>query len=537
MKINRSSKGRTRKLRGLAVLGVLAMLVSLLFNPGTGHAQTSASGTVVAWGSNLEGQTDIPAGLNDVTAISAGGSHSLALKNDGTVVAWGCVNLDNVPCTVPVGLSGVTAISAGGYHNLVLKNDGTVVAWGLDGNGQTDVPDGLSGVIAVAAGGWHSLALKGDGTVVAWGYDFYGQTDVPDGLSGVIAVEAGTYHSLALKADGTVVAWGNNFYGQTGVPADLTGVSAISAGGYHNLALKGDGTVIAWGYSDYHQTDVPVGLSGVKAISVGALHSLALKNDGTVVAWGYNQMYQSTVPAGLSGVTAIAGGDSHSLALVPTVPVGHQPSALADSYSTNVNTALTVAAPGVLSNDTDEDGDQLYARLVSGPTHGTLTLNLDGSFKYMPAASYSGQDNFTYQTDDGELTSDIATVSITVSQTTSFTGFFPPINNPGPGPLYIFNSVKAGSAVPVKFSLAGDQGLNIFAAGFPTSQPVSCAIGKSSSGMVRTLTANSSSLSYDPITDQYTYVWKTDKKWAGTCRVLTVQLNGGTPHLVYFQFK
>ena len=87
MKIIPFSRGRNRKRSWLAVLGILAMLVGLLFSPGTGHAQTSASGTVAAWGSNLEGQTNVPAGLSGVTAISVGNKHNLALLSDAVALA------------------------------------------------------------------------------------------------------------------------------------------------------------------------------------------------------------------------------------------------------------------------------------------------------------------------------------------------------------------------------------------------------------------------------------------------------------------
>ena len=533
MKINRFARGRNRKNNWMAVLGILAMLLSMLFNPGADHVQASAFGTIVAWGSNLEGQTNIPAGLSDVTAISAGGYHNLALKNDGTVVAWGCGNYNNGQCTVPAGLSGVAAVAAGQWHSLALKSDGTVLAWGNNSAGQTNVPAGLSSVIAIAAGGWHSLALKGDGTIIGWGYNAYGQASAPAGLTSVIALSAGTYHSLALKSDGTVVAWGFNDYGQTDVPAGLSGVTAIGGGDRYSMALKSDGTVVAWGRNDSGQIDIPAGLSGVTAISAGRWHSLALKNNGTVVAWGLNNMSQTSVPAGLSGVTAIAGGDTHSLALV--IPLNHHPSALDDSYSTYEGTALTVAAPGVLSNDTDEDGDLLSAILVSGPAHGTLTLNADGSFTYTPAADFAGKDSFTYKGNDGELVSNIATVNIAIQY--SFAGFFEPVDNPGPGPRYIFNSVKAGSAVPVKFSLAGDQGLDIFSSGYPSSRPVKCATAARTDPIEQTVSAGNSSLSYDATNETYTYVWKTENTWAGTCRLLTVQLGDGTQHLAYFRFK
>jgi alpha-tubulin suppressor-like RCC1 family protein len=196
----------------------------------------------------------VPSGLVGVTAIAAGTGQSLALKSDGTVVAWGCGGgSDTGQCRVPMGLSGVTAISAGYSHSLALKGDGTVVAWGCGGgldSGQCTVLSGLSGVTAISAGGLHSLALKGDGTVVAWGCRLdFGQCSVPSGLSGVTAISAGGAHNLALKSDGAVVAWGcggGSDDGQCKVPSGLSGVTAIAAavsrsiqGGFgsHSMAL------------------------------------------------------------------------------------------------------------------------------------------------------------------------------------------------------------------------------------------------------------------------------------------------------------
>ena len=221
-------------------------------------------------------------------------SDSLALKNDGTVVAWGYG--DYAP---HAGLTNIVAIAAGYSHKLALKADGTVVAWGWP-EYLVNVPAGLRNVVAIAAGGEHSLALKADGTVVAWGagltidhlssYSNFGQSMVPLGLTNVVAIAAGGHHSLALKSDGTVVAWGDNSSGQTNVPAGLApplgGAVAIAADLWFgfSLALRADGTVAAWGRNDYGQTDVPAGwappLGGVVAIAAGYSHSLALVGQG-----------------------------------------------------------------------------------------------------------------------------------------------------------------------------------------------------------------------------------------------------------------
>ena len=270
--------------------------------------------TVLAWGLNDSGQTNVPAGLGEVTAIAAGVGHSVALKSDGTVVAWGGNDFAR-QAVVPAGLSGVTAIAAGSDHTLVLKSDGGVVAWGRNDSFQTIIPDGLSGVTSIAVCYQHNVAIKSDGTVVAWGKNDRGQTSVPAGLSGVRAIAAGIQHTVALKGDGTVVAWGSSDYGQTTAPADLGEVKAIAAGYFHTVALKSDGTVVAWGRGLEGQTTVPAGLREVTAIGGGVYYTTALKSDGTVVTWGRNDFDPMTVPAGLSGMTAIAAGRNHILAL------------------------------------------------------------------------------------------------------------------------------------------------------------------------------------------------------------------------------
>lgn len=125
-----------------------------------------------------------------------------------------------------------------------------------------------------------------------------------------------------------------------------------------------------------------------------------------------------------------------------------------------------------------------------------------------------------------------ANCSFTVTVQYSFAGFFPPVANPP-----AVNLVQAGRAIPVKFSLSGNKGLGIFAAGSPASGPYACNSSDPATPLEATVTAGGSSLSYDPSSDQYIYVWKTESAWAGTCRQLVVQLNDGSIHLANFKFK
>jgi len=296
-----------------------------------------------------------------IVPLAAGYFHSLAIKHDGCVWAWGMNDIGQlgdgtttnhfIPVEVP-NLQDIKAISAGDYHNLVLTGTGTVWAWGKNSSGQLGDGSktehstpiqvaGLTGVTAIAAGGNHSLALTEGGTIKAWGGSFYGQ--VGDGgtitkrtprvqvssLAGVTAVAAGAGHSLAiLGSDGSVWAWGDNSYGQLGdgtttnhstpvkVPG-LSGITAISATfrGNYSLAVKSDGSVWAWGANGDGQlgdgtktkrnTPVKVcGLDGVRVIAVaaGQLHSLALASDGSVWGWGNN--FNGQVGDGIAQPTA-----------------------------------------------------------------------------------------------------------------------------------------------------------------------------------------------------------------------------------------
>jgi hypothetical protein len=113
-----------------------------------------------------------------------------------------------------------------------------------------------------------------------------------------------------------------------------------------------------------------------------------------------------------------------------------------------------------------------------------------------------------------------------------FNGFFSPVDNQP-----VINVVKAGSAIPVIFSLGGNLGLNIFASGYPKSQMIPCDSTAPADGIDATLTAGGSSLTYDASSSRYSYIWKTDKAWAGSCRALILKMNDGTTHRADFKFK
>lgn len=284
---------------------VLTNAVKVAAGPARGFAITD-KGILVGWGWNAfglavgsgsgeSGKTNgavVLGGrvLSNVIGVAPGSRFNLALRGDGSVVAWGEGRFGET--TPPAGLSNVTAISAGAYQGLALKADGTVTAWGR-GNAP---PPGLGGVVAIAAGGEYgrNLALTKDGTVTDWpvlsaDYD----STVPRGLSNVVAVAAGGGHGLALRQDGTVVGWGANNTGQA------TGIPTLQ------FPHQSTGTVSVAGRT----------LKNVVAIAAGREYSLGLRNDGTVVAWGHPFAMEMEVPGALSNVVAIAAGENFCLAV------------------------------------------------------------------------------------------------------------------------------------------------------------------------------------------------------------------------------
>ena len=300
-----------------------------------------------AWKSGMDASAVTRRDYVVTGAIAAGGTHSLALKSDQTVWAWGLnssgqlgdgTTTSHFTAAQVTGVTTAIAIAAGNTHSLALKADGSVVAWGSNSNGQIGdnsttqrtspvAVSGLTSVIAIAAGTNHSLALKSDGTVVAWGANGNGQlgdnstsqrlTPVAiSGLTNAVAIAAGADHSLALKSDGTIVAWGANASGQLGdgtntqrltpvAVGSLSGVSTITAGTGFSAAIRtnalamgvtwawgtntngelGDGTSVSW------NTQVSGG-GDVVLLAAGDAHVLAFKRDGTSWGWGRNDRGQ-----------------------------------------------------------------------------------------------------------------------------------------------------------------------------------------------------------------------------------------------------
>jgi alpha-tubulin suppressor-like RCC1 family protein len=318
-----------------------------------------ADGNVWAWGSNDSGQlglgntpSELPSSSTPVIigsvsgfrAISAGGGHAMAVRDNGTAYAWGAndygqlgLGIGNTtdkyePVTVGL-LVDIKDVSAGAWHS------GTVRAWGYNGDGQLGIGNttdqhepvtigDLSHIRQIVATQYNSMALEASGYLYAWGDNTYGQVgdlstiDRPSPVlidvlgSKVTSMAGGGLHSMAMKHDGMIRTWGDNTFGQLGNGTNepemfptlltvITGMVSIEEKAYpridegtkYTIALKADGNIWGWGdnytgqlgdgtYDFRYMPTQTSGLSNAISISAGNLHALALKADGTVWAWG-----------------------------------------------------------------------------------------------------------------------------------------------------------------------------------------------------------------------------------------------------------
>jgi alpha-tubulin suppressor-like RCC1 family protein len=290
----------------------------------------------------------VSGGIKNWTSVSSHpiGSHVLAIRADGTAWAWGSGGSGRLgdnstlnqssPVSVVGGFTDWIQVSAGSTHSLGVRANGTAWAWGGGANGKlgdnstvaqsspVSVVGGFSDWTQVSAGTDHSLGVRGDGTAWAWGSGSQGvlgdntttqkssPVSVVGGFTNWTQVSAGNSHSIGVRLDGTAWAWGSGGSGRLGdnstvaqsspvsVVGGFTNWTQVSAGLYHSMGVRSSGGAWAWGNgangrlgnNSTTNRSSPVAVSGSFSdwiqVSAGITHSSGVRSSGTAWAWGFN---------------------------------------------------------------------------------------------------------------------------------------------------------------------------------------------------------------------------------------------------------
>jgi alpha-tubulin suppressor-like RCC1 family protein len=416
-----------------------------------------ADGTVSCWGDNSDGAIG-----NGVWASGVLDPRTLSSSPECAAGSSAGCSMQTTPAAV-TSLNGARSISAGGFHTCAVLDEGTVSCWGSDQHGQlgdattnfAHKPNGgtllssLSGVVngpQIAVGSMHSCAVRADGRAKCWGYSTTGaigdgfrverdsavtvdelisvypiNTDGP--MTNATQLCAGSDHSCALFSDGTIECWGDNSLGQLGLGSlsptyltepswtrAVTGIShtavAITCGYYHTCAQLADGTAKCWGYNYNGQlgnggslSTTPVTTpttviaagggvsSGFRSLAAGPYHTCGVLASGLVQCWGWDQYGQiglgTTAPARSAPlIPTLAGGlTARSMGLGYMHSCAVMSNGTAQCWGNNASSQLGNPAAGSPSTPTavsSASGMSGVVGVTAGYTH-TCALSATGA--------------------------------------------------------------------------------------------------------------------------------------------------------------
>jgi hypothetical protein len=423
-----------------------------------------------------------------------------------------------LPVPVTVAGSGTDTLKAYGATNDYFQKTATQITWGKPpseflsyaglqhesiylGNGKAYIKDpGSTDTTIVGGPGDNTFEIT---NTAAAGVDLQGgpatNTYIIDlgSLAGPVAIQnsnAGATDSLVVNGeagDNSITVAGNQV---TEGARTITDSAPLA-----NLTINGGS-----GNNQFTVSALTVPVQGITLAGGGGTNTYTV-NAGTV----------NIVPGTGVNVLNVTGGTVASI----KAPAGDtQPLVFAHSYSVLDNGTLSVPANGVLANDLSPNGQPLTAVLGSGPAHGTVGLNANGSFTYTPAANFVGSDSFTYEArgSDGTLST---AAPVTIQVTYHFSGFL--------APLYAGMTYALGRTIPIKFQLTDANGAAINSlsaiASLQVVNPAGQAFNPASAGGV--------GLRYDPTANQFVFNWQTKGLTSGTYTIVLSLSDGTTKSL------
>jgi alpha-tubulin suppressor-like RCC1 family protein len=307
-------------------------------------------------------------GFTDWCQVSVGGSHTSAVRTNGTIWAWGqgsagklgdnSTTSKSSPVSVVGGFTDWCQVSVGGSHTSAVRTNGTIWAWGSNADGKlgdntatsksspVSVVGGFTDWCQVSAGGSHTSAVRTNGTIWAWGSNEFGKlgdnsttsksspVSVVGGFTDWCQVSAGCAHSLAVRTNGTIWAWGSNGAGRLGdnttvstsspvsVVGGFTDWCQVSAGIQHTAAVRTNGTIWTWGSNGAgilgdntianksSPVSVVGGFTDWCQVSAGDYHTAAVRTNGTIWTWGSGgsgRLGSDTITTKSSPVSVVGG--------------------------------------------------------------------------------------------------------------------------------------------------------------------------------------------------------------------------------------
>jgi hypothetical protein len=469
-------------------------------------------GYVDCWGKESDGSMD---SIGPNSWVAAAFWHTCAIgKNDSVAQCWGDASWVKMP-QPPAGAK-FTKLATGENHACGITPERDVKCWG--GNTWGQAPDFRAGPYKeIGAGDLFTCGLKVSGEIDCWGYNFYGQTNAPDGLWTTLGVG----DSFACASNTNTNAWqcwGWNLYGNAPRNKDLPQASAPEANPPTvQIVLtppEPDGG------AGWYRNPVKVDPQASDDTEIAELRCLL---DPPYVPGSFDALPDE--PCAYVGGKAVSGERTHVFYAAAKDPWGNVGPVVSASFridSTPPKLICPVVQPFLLGSGPYQVGISV-SDFGSGVDAAKSTL-----FGHV-ATDTVGPKSVTFTAFDyaGNSASQVCTYSVY-----AWGGFYPPVKaEPA------LNTVQAGATVPVKFSLDGYPAVNAIANGYPASGPLDCKTMQPTGDLQATASAGNSGLTYDAKSGQYTYAWKTEKGWAGTCRYLSLQLGDGTEHRAAFQFK
>jgi hypothetical protein len=481
-------------------------------------------GYVDCWGMESDGSMD---SIGPNSWVATAFWHTCAIrKGDSQAECWGDNATMGKMAQPPAG-GKFTKLATGENHACGITPEGDVKCWG--GNTWGQAPDFRPGpYMEIGAGDLFTCGLKKSeetgsglkpsGEIDCWGYNFYGQTNAPDGLWTTLGV--GDSFACASNTNTNVwQCWGWNLHGNAPRNKDLPQASAPETSPpIVQIVLtppEPDGG------AGWYRNPVKVDPQASDDTEIAELRCVL---DPPYVPGSFDAL--SAEPCAYLGGKLVSGERAHTFYAAAKDPWGNVSPVVSASFkidATPPKLICPIVQPFLLGSGPYQVGISV-SDFGSGVDRANSTL-----FGHV-ATDTVGPKSATFTAFD--FAGNSATQVCTYSVIYDFGGFYPPVKaEPA------LNTVQAGSAVPLKFGLGGDQGLKIFADGFPASMQVDCTSREPAGVGAATKTAGGSSLSYDTASGQYSYVWKTDKGWAGTCRILVLKLADDTWHVAGFRFR